>query len=155
LLELADRLWPGAEGWFAANDREFYIACEGTLKELISTTSSANLRLLDPDDQYSGRIVVELATRPIVLDWWHEAGGRKDAKDLKVWAGTMESHGIARAMQKVMREASFQSSTLLRSAWLLMTLKNRTRKKNHITLTHVVDRIPMHAMWDFPPTIWG
>ena len=25
LLELADRLWPGAEGWFETDDREFCI----------------------------------------------------------------------------------------------------------------------------------
>ncbi|MFY7952904.1 MAG: type I-G CRISPR-associated protein Cas8g2, partial [Armatimonadaceae bacterium] len=31
LLELADRLWPGAEGWFAEGGREFHIACDGTL----------------------------------------------------------------------------------------------------------------------------
>jgi CRISPR-associated protein Csx14 len=36
LLELADRLWPGAEGWFADGGREFKIACEGTLQELLA-----------------------------------------------------------------------------------------------------------------------
>lgn len=35
LLELADRLWPGAEGWFEDDEREFRVACEGTLRELI------------------------------------------------------------------------------------------------------------------------
>ncbi len=34
LLELADRLWPGAEGWFEKG--EFCIACEGTLPELLA-----------------------------------------------------------------------------------------------------------------------
>ena len=32
LLELADRLWPGAEGWFAVDGREFTIECGGTLR---------------------------------------------------------------------------------------------------------------------------
>lgn len=32
LLELADRLWPGAEAWFAEGGREFRIACEGNLE---------------------------------------------------------------------------------------------------------------------------
>jgi CRISPR-associated protein Csx14 len=36
LLELADRLWPGAEGWFAEGAREFNIACKGTLRELLA-----------------------------------------------------------------------------------------------------------------------
>lgn len=33
LLELADRLWPGAEGWFGEGGREFYIRLEKTPKE--------------------------------------------------------------------------------------------------------------------------
>lgn len=40
LLELADRLWPGAEGWFAEDGREFRIAWDGekrgTLGELLA-----------------------------------------------------------------------------------------------------------------------
>ena len=34
LLELADRLWPGAEGWF--EEGVFCVACEGTLLEALS-----------------------------------------------------------------------------------------------------------------------
>lgn len=34
LLELADRLWPGAEGWFV--DGEFCVACAGTLLDALS-----------------------------------------------------------------------------------------------------------------------
>jgi len=33
LLELADRLWPGAEGWFAEGGREFRLACDGSTAE--------------------------------------------------------------------------------------------------------------------------
>lgn len=39
LLELADRLWPGAEGWFEKDGREFKIAftdAKGTLRELLA-----------------------------------------------------------------------------------------------------------------------
>ena len=43
LLELADRLWPGAEGWFAENGREFKIACEGTLPQLVDAIADASL----------------------------------------------------------------------------------------------------------------
>lgn len=35
LLELADRLWPGAEGWFTEGGSEFKIACAGTLTRLV------------------------------------------------------------------------------------------------------------------------
>src|SRR5437667_10381600 len=42
LLELADRLWPGAEGWFA--DGQFNVTCEGTLAELTSRFAQAQIR---------------------------------------------------------------------------------------------------------------
>ncbi|MCI0540748.1 MAG: hypothetical protein L0Z50_36580 [Verrucomicrobiales bacterium] len=35
LLELADRIWPGAEGWFGENEQEFHLACQGTLREML------------------------------------------------------------------------------------------------------------------------
>lgn len=46
LLELADRLWPGAEGWFAEGGREFRIAFtgeKGTLRELLTQLGKAKL----------------------------------------------------------------------------------------------------------------
>ena len=43
LLELADRLWPAAEGWFEEETRDFRIACKGTLPELLAQLSSATL----------------------------------------------------------------------------------------------------------------
>lgn len=40
LLELADRLWPGAEGWFGQDEREFCVAFtgenKGTLRDLLA-----------------------------------------------------------------------------------------------------------------------
>ena len=107
LLELADRLWDGAEGWFAKEDREFTLAASGSLAELVRAVTDAEVTLLDSDDIYSGRVVIGKPFRPLVLDWWHEYGGKRDAKDLKVWAGTMESHGIARAMQHAMSDVKF------------------------------------------------
>src|SRR5260221_583769 len=41
LLELANRLWPGAEGWFEG--REFSIACGGTLAALLDTLANAEI----------------------------------------------------------------------------------------------------------------
>ena len=43
LLELADRLWPGAEGWFTEGGREFRIACSGTLKCLLEALVACTL----------------------------------------------------------------------------------------------------------------
>jgi CRISPR-associated protein Csx14 len=36
LLELADRLWPGAEGWFESSDDQFHLTCDGTLSQLLN-----------------------------------------------------------------------------------------------------------------------
>ncbi len=110
LLELADRLWPKTEveGWFADNDRQFHLSGTGPLEELIQKIADAAVTLLDEDDIYSGRVTVGIGLPTLVLDWWHESGGRKDAKDLKVWAGTMESYGIASAMQQAMLDDRFR-----------------------------------------------
>jgi CRISPR-associated protein Csx14 len=43
LLELADRLWPGAEGWF--RNGEFQVACDGTLDTLVS------ILVMDPPEE--------------------------------------------------------------------------------------------------------
>jgi hypothetical protein len=112
LLEFADRVCPSAEAWFAHNDREFHLNGTGTLPEVVCAIADAKLELLDADDIYSGRIAIHAGGRPLVLDWWHELGGRKDVKDLKVWAGTMESFGIALAMQQAMRDEKFQTPGL-------------------------------------------
>jgi len=109
LLELADRLWPGAEGWF--DEREFAIRASGSLNELIRAISLAELIQIDPDDDTASPILVGKPFRALRLDWWQDdlAGGR----DLKVWAGTMESARIARAMQAAMRSERFLSPSLL------------------------------------------
>ncbi|MBA4017546.1 MAG: type I-U CRISPR-associated protein Cas8c [Pirellula sp.] len=41
LLELADRLWPGAEGWFDSGT--FYVACDGTLVKLLDAVADCDL----------------------------------------------------------------------------------------------------------------
>ncbi len=43
LLELADRLWPGAEGWFEPGSRTFNINCDGTLQTLVTSLHEAKL----------------------------------------------------------------------------------------------------------------
>ncbi|MHB1559241.1 MAG: hypothetical protein ACYC61_17445 [Isosphaeraceae bacterium] len=108
LLELADRLLGGAEGWFERG--RFRIVAGGDLPSLMETISRVELRQLDPDDNTSSPIEVVLPGRPLRLDWWldERAGG----KDLKVWAGTMESVRIARAMQKALRDRRFGNPDL-------------------------------------------
>lgn len=45
LLELADRLWPGAEGWFA--DGQFHVACKGDLPALLGALVGAGFELVE------------------------------------------------------------------------------------------------------------
>jgi CRISPR-associated protein Csb3 len=54
VLELADRLWPGAEGWFEG--REFLITADGSLEDLVRAMSKAELVQLDPEDDTSSPI---------------------------------------------------------------------------------------------------
>ena len=107
LLELANRLWPDAEGWF--EDGEFHIASAGTLNEMIHSISHTELIQLDVENNTSSPIQIAFPFN-LRLDWWLDdrAGGR----ELKVWAGTMESVRIARAMQHAMRKPEFQSDGL-------------------------------------------
>jgi hypothetical protein len=93
LLELADRRWPGAEGWFEG--REFCIDTQGSQGDLITALTHVKLVQLDSTDDTSSPIEIGEPFRTLRLDWWQDdhAGG----KELKVWAGTMESVRIARA----------------------------------------------------------
>jgi hypothetical protein len=110
LLELADRLWPGAEGWFRTDPDVFNMSCNGTLSELIKAIANAKLDPARPDDPYATPIVVGEPFRSFTVDWWETdlTGG----KDLKIWAGTMESFGIATAMQHALRDERFREPNL-------------------------------------------
>jgi len=82
LLELADRLWGAAEGWF---DRgEFRIAAVGDLPDLIRGVSLAELVQLDPGDDTGSPIELGPPLRRLRLDWWRDE--RAGGKDLKVGA---------------------------------------------------------------------
>ena len=108
LLELADRLWPGAEGWFA--EPAFCIACDGMLPTLVQKVSEAKMTQLEPDNEMSSPIEIGDPFRPLRLDWWQDE--RAGGKDLKVWAGSMEGPRIARAMQHALRGEQYYTPTL-------------------------------------------
>ena len=124
LLELADRLWPGAEGWF--DDRAFQIAANGSLSNLIRAVSTAELVQLDLDNNTSSAIQINRPFRSLRLDWWQDE--RAGGKQLKVWAGTMESVRIARAMQQSMRDNRFLSPDLLNVGMIAYDLGNPEKK---------------------------
>lgn len=120
LLELADRLWQGVEGWFA--DSWFSLrplsptATDRTLTDLISAIAQTPLRQVDVDDDFSSPI--ELPTPfDLRLDWWKDnrAGGDR----LKVWAGSMRSVRIARAMQGTFQRPELQTEMLLGQAMIV------------------------------------
>lgn len=113
LLELADRIWDGAEGWFS--EGAFFLrplialASEPTLAGLVQTIAGVPLRQLDLDDDFSSP--VELPTPfDVRLDWWKDGSAGGDR--LKVWAGSMRSVRIARAMQGTMQRPELQNEAL-------------------------------------------
>lgn len=109
LLELADRLWRAAYGWF--ENRSFCISTRGSLAELIGSIARAELVQLDPKDDMASPMEIGDPFRKLRLDWWRHdiAGGR----DLKVWAGSMECVRIAVAMQHALQDQRFHGPDLL------------------------------------------
>jgi CRISPR-associated protein Csx14 len=93
LLELADRLWPGAEGWFAEGDREFKIACGGTLGELLATL------IMDPPNVVerleSGRLEIAPIIAPLAFSF---DGGSTTAFVLDAWTRIALVKGVARVI---------------------------------------------------------
>lgn len=98
LLELASRLWPGSEGWFAGEGSRaaFHIAthsghndplgeivrrlCE--TDELVAIAKDEGIEKIQADRQ-----PVILLPFDLRLDWWLDAYGEGDKSELKVWAG--------------------------------------------------------------------
>ncbi len=109
LLELADRLWGEAEGWFEGD--QFLIASDGDLAALIGEVSQVELIQIDKNDATASPIGFVAPFETLRLDWWQDgmAGGR----DLKVWAGSMDGFRIARAMQNALRGVRYHSEDLL------------------------------------------
>ncbi len=104
LLELADRLWPGAEGWF--EKRGFYIRTNDysrTLSALLGQTRRLTFDVGDDsdsteEDDKSENLPVEPillkwsdGSDAIYLNWWAD-------KTIKPWAGSMNERVILRAM---------------------------------------------------------
>lgn len=97
LLELADRLWPGAEGWFA--DGEFCIVCAGSVEQLLKAITDTELEQIDPNDDMASPMQFADPFN-LTLDWWTDELAK--GKNLKVWAGSMRCVRIGRAMQQAM-----------------------------------------------------
>ncbi|HUU00538.1 MAG TPA: hypothetical protein VM425_03760 [Myxococcota bacterium] len=117
LLELADRLWGGAEAWFepgafitrplADKNASPTDLCLG---DLLNAIASASLHQVDPDDDTASPIILGTPFN-LRLDWW--ADERAGGKRLKVWAGSMRCARIARAMQAVLQRPELQDEAML------------------------------------------
>jgi hypothetical protein len=112
LLELADRLWDGAEGWFEKGMfclRQLLDKDWKGLDSLLHEISKAPLMQTDPRDDFSSPL--ELAS-PFALriDWWKDESTAGD--QLKVWAGSMRSVRIARAMQATLSRTELHTGCI-------------------------------------------
>ena len=125
LLELADRLWPGAEGWFVGDGNEFHIACDGTLDELIDTFKKVKISSsLTPDQHKRLATLLSVAKTSLTmedlaekkqlqaawrierlcvsppfnlwLDWWRDDQGNRT--ELKTWAAKQMVSEMASVM---------------------------------------------------------
>jgi CRISPR-associated protein Csb3 len=141
LLELADRLWPGAEGWFAEGGREFRIACGGTLGKVlyaliechltntmteaqharfkeISAMSVAKRRTSGAEDE--GKELEKLLREaPIVmkhpfdvtLDWFTD--DYAGGSRFKTWAGRQSVLDIATSMKDALNGTTWRTEECL------------------------------------------
>lgn len=100
LLELADRLWHGAEGWFGRG--MFYLKTDENTASLfdllnvakhISLADNGNESVQESDEDEEDEATPIIITAPVTLclDWWGD-------KSLKTWAGSMNKRKIFVAM---------------------------------------------------------
>ena len=140
LLELADRLWPGAEGWFA--EREFCIACLGALHEVFDALVACRLTNMMTKDQHvrfrqitamkvkerkstpgveeeEKRLGALLRESPIVLDgpfdirldWFTDAYA--GGSRFKTWAGRQSVLDISTSMKDALENTAWRNEDCL------------------------------------------
>jgi CRISPR-associated protein Csb3 len=151
LLELADRLWPRAEGWFSPTGKEFYLNGkndEGDLLEALanaaivssmSAEQTARLKTLKnlKKTLRTPEIVAETQhldslwererlhlSKPfdLWLDWWCD--DRAGGGRLKTWAGKQFISDIVRGMQAPLRSDTWKR--LSSSEWLRGSCNDRS-----------------------------
>jgi CRISPR-associated protein Csb3 len=135
LLELANRLWPNAEGWFTGE--KFHVTCEGTLTELISrfaqtqissslsasqlkrlgtllSVSEAKLTATDIEEKVRLKEMWKFerlhicAPFDLWIDWWRDERGERT--DLKTWAAKQMVAEMAQNMLGVIKMSEWSKS---------------------------------------------
>ena len=135
LLELADRLWPGAQGWFTG--QQFCIASAGTMEVLLGslgdaqinssvtdeglrrlgTLLSAKKSTLLPSDVADKERLHQLwqeerlhLSEPfdLSLDWWRDEHGERT--ELKTWAAKQFVLEIARRLMRSIQTTAVNGS---------------------------------------------
>ena len=133
LLELADRLWPGAEAWFTPG-ATFSIVSEVvscSLSAILKALATATIEPLDRDDNASA-IRLDLGKASILLDWWRDeaAGGQR----LKTWAGRQSGPQIFKLMAKKIADiAAEDAGTSFDFSATVFDIKDGKTKKKTIS----------------------
>ncbi len=102
LLELAHRLWPGAEGWFDDSDTSFFAISGGSNARLECLSDKLRrCEISGPPgaEARKGKIGIGQPF-DLILNWWQT--NDDDPKSPKTWAGRQEVRRIARAAQKAL-----------------------------------------------------
>ena len=94
LLELANRLWPGSEGWFVTKERlatfcvATYSDCSDPLGEIVRKLCATNVTIVNGQGSTKAdRQPVILTSFKLRLDWWLDSYGDGDKSELKIWSG--------------------------------------------------------------------
>lgn len=140
LLEVADRLWPGAEGWF--EQRHFCMTCGGTLSQLLDALADCKMTNTMTDAQHArfkaitAMSVKERKAIPgveeeakaldkllreahivfgtpfkITLDWF--ADNFAGGSRFKTWAGRQSVLDIATSMKDVLQGSDWRNEDCL------------------------------------------
>jgi CRISPR-associated protein Csx14 len=115
LLELASRLWAGAEGWFEGTNAQtrFHITAPGAGSEALNQIvdrlcDSKPLVAIAPDE---GIQTMQADRRPVVLlpfdlrlDWWLDSYASAEKSELKVWAGQQTPERNIKNLQQLWQQ---------------------------------------------------
>lgn len=127
ILGLSDNLWGSAYGWFSESPWIFNVDTKGNLADLISALSRAEIECWFPEDITSTPFTIGSPFSPLHIDWWYPE--QKRTKDFKVWAGTMESFGIARALQKALCKLDFNKTDIFDTPMVVESPDQPGKKK--------------------------